>query len=407
MKKPSALIFYHFYHPDDVVSAQQFKGLAEGLVARGWDVEVMPSNRSRRDNFATFQKFEWCNGVKISRVWRPAFNQSHGKARISNALWMISFWGMAAVNIFRRSPDVVVVGTDPILGVLTAIPWKILRPRTRFVHWCFDLYPETAVIDGIIPAGGFFETMVRKLCGFAYQRCDLIVDIGSCMRSRLEQYPTHAKRVTIPPWALDEPDSHLLPDSVEREQIMGTAQLGLMYSGSLGRAHVYLDILSLARSMSAESVKVVFSVTGTFVSALNVAIEPDDTNIEFVDFAPLDKLRKRLSVADIHIVSLKEEWTGMVVPSKFFGALAVGRPVLFVGSSESAIAQWIQTLGVGWVLSEGNQNQVRSELLSILEDPQRLEMMFKHCYTIYQSHFSKSHAQDIWDHQLRGLLVDK
>ena len=65
-------------------------------------------------------------------------------------------------------------------------------------------------------------------------------------------------------------------------------------------------------------------------------------------------LEVRLSAADIHVVTLRDEWTGTVVPSKFFGALAVGRPVLFAGSPKSAVARWIVKHRVGWVLTESS-----------------------------------------------------
>ena len=40
---PRALIFYHYFFPDDVVSATHISELAQGLVKRGWDVTAMPA----------------------------------------------------------------------------------------------------------------------------------------------------------------------------------------------------------------------------------------------------------------------------------------------------------------------------------------------------------------------------
>ena len=52
----------------------------------------------------------------------------------------------------------------------------------------------------------------------------------------------------------------------------------------------------------------------------------------------------------------------MVVPSKFFGSLAAGRPVVFAGGPDSAIAGWIREFGVGWVLTADNVAEVAAEL---------------------------------------------
>jgi len=66
--------------------------------------------------------------------------------------------------------------------------------------------------------------------------------------------------------------------------------------------------------------------------SVRAAITAEDVNISFVDFAPCAAWNP-IGSGDIHVVTLREEWTGTVVPSKFFGALAAGRPVLFAGAA--------------------------------------------------------------------------
>jgi hypothetical protein len=55
--------------------------------------------------------------------------------------------------------------------------------------------------------------------------------------------------------------------------------------------------------------------------------------------------------ADVHLISQAPEWTGVVVPSKYQAACALGRPVLFAGDPKSAVAQWIERDDCGWVVS--------------------------------------------------------
>ena len=86
--------------------------------------------------------------------------------------------------------------------------------------------------------------------------------------------------------------------------------------------------------------------------------------MRFAGFAPESELEKRLAAADIHLVSLRPEWTGVVVPSKFFGSLAAGRPVVFAGGPDSAIARWIHEFGVGWVLTTDNVAACRRRIAS-------------------------------------------
>ena len=73
-------------------------------------------------------------------------------------------------------------------------------------------------------------------------------------------------------------------------------------------------------------------------------ITDEDTNITIAGFASEDELAARLSAADFHLISLREGWEGIVVPSKFFGALAMGRPVIYMGPSDSCLEEVHQSL---------------------------------------------------------------
>ncbi len=157
-------------------------------------------------------------------------------------------------------------------------------------------------------------------------------------------------------------------DAEARKELFGDAKLGLLYSGNLGRAHVYRPFVELAKRVEGDSIAFCYAGRGPQMDSLRAEVDAarqsaNDageraegtvtgglTNIVFAGFASEEQLGKRLAAADVHMVSLAPHWTGTVVPSKFFGALAVGRPVLFAGSRNSAIAKWIEEFGVGWVL---------------------------------------------------------
>jgi glycosyltransferase involved in cell wall biosynthesis len=400
---PKALIFYHYFYPDDLVSAMHMTGLAEGLVERGWTVTVMPCNRSRHNESRTYpRRGEW-KGIRIRRIWRPNLRQDSSAGRIMNAVWMILRWSLAAFS-FRDAPDLIIIGTDPILSVLVARVWKLVRRRTRIVHWCFDLYPEAAIADGVLREESLAHRLIHWMLVPAYGSCELIVDIGGCMRDRLLCYTKTARLVTLTPWALVEPEGPLETDAEERKRLFGTAALALMYSGNLGRAHSYEEILSLARVLRHRAVKLVFSIRGAGEYALRGALNESDANVSFCDFASSDRLESRLSAADIHVISLRPEWTGMVVPSKFFGAIAAGRPVLFAGSPESAVARWIESYRLGWVLTAKNISRVAEQIVACVTNPAESAGMRQHCHEIYRAHFSKDNILDSFDREMRRFV---
>ncbi len=208
-RQPRIVILYHYFHPDDVVSARHFGDLAEGLAARGWAVEAQPCNRGRRDESLTYKPKEVWHGVQIRRVWRPRLKQASAKGRIINALWMIAAWSLLAFRRGKRQPDVVLVGTDPILSVLVAGVIRFLNPRIKLVHWAFDLYPEAAVADGLFREESFLIRTIKRFLRWSYRACDLIVDIGPCMRRRIAEYlPAPVSRFAPRNGALDPRETH-------------------------------------------------------------------------------------------------------------------------------------------------------------------------------------------------------
>jgi hypothetical protein len=117
-RRPTAFVFYHYFPPDEVVSAILIGEFSAGLAERGWSVTAFPCVWNWRDDSKRFAVSEQWQNVSVRRVWRPKFRQASGIGRILNALWMIARWSLLAIG--RDSPDVVVIGTDSVLSILVA-----------------------------------------------------------------------------------------------------------------------------------------------------------------------------------------------------------------------------------------------------------------------------------------------
>ena len=65
-------------------------------------------------------------------------------------------------------------------------------------------------------------------------------------------------------------------------------------------------------------------------------------SIVSLPYQPLDQIRFSLSAADLHIVSLGGNMSGIVHPCKIYGALSIGRPVLTLGPKESYLSDIIE-----------------------------------------------------------------
>lgn len=405
---PRLLLCYHFFHPDDVVSARMFTDLAVEQARRGWQVSVLTCNRLWSNPRARLPSFERWNDVEIHRVFRPAWDQARPVERLGNSAWMVAAWLARAA---RLGPfDAIVVGSDPAFAALAAPGLRRLFPRAALAHWCFDLYPEAIAAEGIGAGAARLEPVARRLMRYAYRSFDALVDIGPRMRERLAEYGAPALQETLVPWALAEPDRPIAVDAAERAALFPRARLALLYSGTMGRAHEFAELLRLARACRARSgdaISICFSVRGNRADELQREIGADDTNVSVVPFADEATLPGRLAAADLHLVSLRPDWAGIVVPSKFFASLAVGRPILYAGPPDSEMARWIAEHRIGFHLTAETVDAVAGQLHALLEDDRALGSMRDTAFAVYRREWSKAVTNDRWHRLLRQLVQSR
>ena len=378
------LLIYHFFHPDTVISARLFSDLAEDLAAEGHEVTVYTSNRCIRSDAELPASEEW-HGVKICRFARPGFKQGSNVGRVLNSFVLQHKW-LKAFKRQRNEFDTVIVGTDPQFCWMMFPKMKRIAPNVRLLHWVFDLYPEALAATGsrIMRMAAW---MLRPLARRAYRNVDVMADIGDCMRRRLQAYGHHAEEVTITPWALKEAPEVAPIDLDMRKRLFGDAKLCFLYSGTVGHAHDITPFIELARECRRRKLSVAFCFAGygNRFQEQTARITADDDNITLAGFADEDELAKRLAAADFHLISLRPGWEGIVVPSKFFASLAMGRPVLFSGGENSEISGWIRQFNLGYRL----ENDFINELEQLLTNKEAVSHLQKNAFAAYQEHFSR------------------
>jgi colanic acid biosynthesis glycosyl transferase WcaI len=167
----------------------------------------------------------------------------------------------------------------------------------------------------------------------------------------------------------------------------------------MSRSHDFGSLLELARACRAragDEIAMCFACTGTNLPALKAAVRADDTNVRFVPFADEAAVARRFAAADFHLGSLRPEFTGIVVPSKFFAALAVARPFIFAGRTDAAIARWIREHDVGFELPPGQADAVAAKLAALKDDAAGLRATRANALETYRRHFSKRLINDRW-----------
>ena len=405
-KRNSILIMYHFYKPDDVISAHLFTELAEGLAQKGWDVTVYTSNRyCTRPNETITEKQETINNVKIIRFSRWGLNQGKNISRLINSAIISTKW---LINIlFAKNYDIILMGTDPQLGYFIMPYIRLFKPKTKLAVWEFDLYPE--ILGQMrLPAAVrlCIKLIIEPWARLSFSCLDIIADLGSCMKKRLAKYKSKASRPTLIPWAISEPNEILEPDAEVREKLFGDAKIGILYSGTIGHAHEFEDFIALARELRSRKAPISFCFAGRgnkYAQLINMVRE-EDTNITIAGFADETELALRLTAADMHMISLKQGWEGLVVPSKFFGSLATGRPLIYAGTPDSAIKEWIETYEIGFYLDSSNIKEIADKLCVYIETPDSLPDLQKRTFGTWQQHFAREIILDKFEDELSKVI---
>ncbi len=378
--RPSKLIFVNrYFAPDQSATSRMVSDLAFRLAERGLAVEVVTSRQLYENPRAELPAREVLHGVTVHRV--PTTARGRGRTA-GRALDYVSFHAAAAYRLWRQlAPgDVVVAKTDPPLISVTVSNVARWR-RALLVNWLQDVFPEVASALTIGVISNRLEGRLIAMRDRSLRRAAMNVVLSEGMRDRLRDHGIDAAGTrVIPNWA---DTNGIIPqspaDSMSRRRVGLTDQFVVGYSGNFGRAHEFETLLGAARLLKDDS-RFVFLMTGAGakVQDLRRAVTQDKLpNFRFQEHQPTEVLSDSLAASDVHLVSLLPVLEGLIVPSKTYGILAAGRPVIFIGDTCGDIASMIRDHDCGVTVGVGDEQQLAAELRALQASPSRVESMSK------------------------------
>jgi glycosyltransferase involved in cell wall biosynthesis len=190
----------------------------------------------------------------------------------------------------------------------------------------------------------------------------------------------------------------------ERSGVQG--KIVVQYSGNMGRTHNLEPVIAAAIELRNEPAVVFqFVGDGTGRPALaQMAQEANLRNVQFLPFEPIESLSKMLSTAHLAIVALSSEFTGLSVPSKAYGAMANGVPILGLLESKSEIGELIQRSGCGVVVHPATGSAIARVVRQLLSDPARFRRMGNAGQRAFLSSYTLTRAVCEYDRVLRSVL---
>jgi glycosyltransferase involved in cell wall biosynthesis len=335
---PARILFINqFYWPDTAATGQLLTDVTRALGNCNCAVLCGQPDYGAVDETAS-------PPVEILRVGPSRFNRGKLRRLLSYASFLS---GAVVRTMIVKRPHVVVTLTTPPLASLLGTLLKMLRGTRHFI-WEMDVYPDIATDLGVIRLGSLQERLIRLLANWSRRRADGIIVLGSDMKSRLLRHGVPDSKIHIAEnWA---DGSQILPLAFP------SGPLVIHYSGNLGLAHDIDTVIGALKHLGNDQrVRFVFAGGGARRQALeDFCIEAQILNVEFRPYATRADLGVSLGSGHLGLVTQLPESCGSVVPSKTYGIMAAGRPVLYIGPADGTPARIIETHRCGWRIEPGD-----------------------------------------------------
>jgi glycosyltransferase involved in cell wall biosynthesis len=392
-----------FFYPDHSATSQILSDLAFHLAEAGREVHVVSSRQRYDDPGALLVNEEIISGVHVHRIATTRFGR---KQLVGRAVDYLSFYALlrSALLDLARPHDIIVAKTDPPL--LSIVAMNAARHRgARLVNWLQDLYPEVAVelqvpyLRGPI-AGGLTGLRDRSL-----RLAAMNVVVGQKMATKVMAAGVAADKVrVIPNWC---DDAEIVPvppaDNPLRAAWGLEGRFVVGYSGNLGRAHEFETMLGAAEHLSGHA-RIVFLLVGGGHAFEALARRVKERKLEamfrFMPYQDRAHLKHSLGVADVHLISLRPRLEGLIVPSKFYGIAAAGRPILAITATDGEFAPIITAHQCGLVIEPGRGVELARAIATLSEDADRCIRMGQRARAMLEAEFTREKAFEHW----RNLL---
>jgi hypothetical protein len=293
-----------------------------------------------------------------------------------------SVWAMFAIFFLAlmsgRADRVLFSTSPPMIGVLGILVASLKHAAA--IYWAMDLNPDQLVMMGKLRETSPIYRAIESANRMILARSRLVVVLDRFMSARLHRAGRRPKNVLIlPPWPHEQAIESLAhAENPFRDQHGLAGKFVVMYSGNHSPANPLNTVLQAAeRLRDDDSLRFLFIGGGMDKPRVEAFIRDHQIrNAIALPYQPMSTLRYSLSAADVHVVTLGDNMVGVVHPCKVYGAMAVGRPILFVGPQPSHVSDLLDATDFGRAVNHGDVDACVAAIRSMQAlEPARLRTM--------------------------------
>lgn len=386
MNKKKLLMYVHYYYPDVVSTAQIYTDLCRGLKDK-FDITVICTVPSYTGNIEQNYKekkyyFENDDGINIIRVRVPEFSKANKISRIKN-IFAYFINSMSATFKAGKQDIVFTASQPPILGGLLGV-WGKLCTKGKLVYNIQDFNPEQTMAVGYM-GNKFIHKLMMLTDKFSCKRSDLVITVGRDMQKTLEnrfKNKNVPENTVINNW-IDETEVYPLektnPKVIEFKEKYGlTGKFVIMYSGNIG---LYYDLNNLLEIFAdyKDRDDIVFAFVGDGAVKKSLVEYVENNNISNVVFIPYQNKKDliySLNSSDVQLVTNSKGIKGVSVPSKIYGVMSAGIPVIGILERNSEVWQIISDSGCGVLAETENYEEIKKVIEKVVTD--KYDFVAKH-----------------------------
>jgi len=406
--KKLVLLCEHFY-PEMISTGMHMTELATRLAELGWQITVYtaePTWGTDGNEERSVPKEMVHEGVRILRV--PTIGRQKGNL-LSRAVSAVTFVLSVSWALGRRRADyrcMVITTNPPFIGVLGWLYSRLFRRPYLLI--VYDVFPDFAISLGVLSPDSWIAKAWERMTRMILAGAAVTVVIGRDMQDlvRRKMSPRlHDRIVMIPNWS-DERRVHHVPAAANafRREHRLDGRFVVQYAGRLGQKHNLEPLIDAARLLSDTRALFQFVGDGDKKPKLEaLAADLGLENVQFLPYQPMERLAETLSAADVAVVCLESGHTGISVPSKAYGVIASGTPIVGILDPDGEIGQMVKETGCG-VLVDPVAEEIAAVIRDLMADPVKRSAMSAAARQTFLEKYTLSKAAEAYDAALSSML---
>lgn len=374
--KKNLLIYAHYYYPDVASTGQILTELAEGLKESFHTTVIctVPSYTGKVSQYYRKHKYyyENINGVDVLRIRVPEFRKNFAPSRIVN---IVSYFFSAVAATFRveRQDYVFTISQPPVLGGLLGVIGKHLK-KAKLIYNIQDFNPEQVKAVEFTGNRLILNAMMlmdKHSCKAANKVIVVGRDMVDTLRNRFGK--KMVPYAYINNW-IDEKEIYPLPEGNAgvqkfRKRYGLENRFVMMYSGNIGLYYDLPNLLKLIAQFQQEK-EVVFAFIGegSVLEELKEYQQKQQLeNVVFIPYQEKKDLIYSLNAGDVHFVMNAKGIKGVSVPSKLYGVMAAGKPVLGILEEGAEARLIVEEAQCGRVVSPEDYEAIRNLIREFIQ----------------------------------------